>query len=91
MEWMIAFFSVVGTIANIKQKWWGFAIWMVTNGAWVIIDILTGAYAQAAMFSIYFGLAVWGMISWIRNKKKKRRIKKNSCRYRYFIPNIKAR
>ena len=62
--WLVAVSSVVGNIANIYKKRWGFAVWAVGNVAWVVYDAYLGAWAQAALFVVYFGLAVWGFLRW---------------------------
>ena len=66
--WLATAASIVGTIANVKQKRWCFAVWAVTNIAWVAYDIYKTAYPQAALMAVYFCLSVWGLWEW----KKKR-------------------
>jgi hypothetical protein len=62
--WLITIASIVGTVANIYKKQWCFAIWLVTNAAWMIVDFCAGMYPQAALFSVYVCLAVWGLVKW---------------------------
>ena len=61
---LITIASIIGTIANIYKKRWCFIIWLFTNGFWCIYDLTIGAYSQAILFAIYFGLAIHGLIKW---------------------------
>ena len=58
--------SIIGTIANIYKKQWCFILWLITNAFWIGYDYYHGLYAQAALFAVYFGLAVWGLVKWGR-------------------------
>ena len=62
--WMLTAASLVGVVLNIKKNKACFAIWAVTNAAWAVIDYNAGLTAQAALFAVYFVLAVWGLIEW---------------------------
>jgi len=65
--WGLTLFSIIGVILNIKKKKSCFYIWAGTNFAWMVVDYVSGLYAQAFLFLIYFGLAIWGIIAWRRN------------------------
>jgi hypothetical protein len=62
--WVLTLFSVIGVILNIKKKKSCFYIWAGTNMSWAVVDYVNGLYSQAALFGIYFCLAVWGIIAW---------------------------
>ncbi len=62
--WIVTVLSIVGVIANIKKKRWCFYIWAVTNCAWMLINIGIGLYSAAALFLVYFVLAIWGIAAW---------------------------
>jgi nicotinamide riboside transporter PnuC len=64
--WMLTAASLVGVVLNIKKKKACFAIWAITNAAWAVIDYMAGLTAQAALFAIYFCLAIWGLVEWRR-------------------------
>lgn len=70
--WTLAALSVVGLILNIKKLRSCFPIWAVTNVCWMIYDYSIGAHAQSALFAVYLGLSVWGMIQWKRDAGKGR-------------------
>jgi nicotinamide riboside transporter PnuC len=64
--WMLTAASLVGVVLNIKKHKACFAIWAITNAAWAVIDYMAGLTAQAALFAIYFCLAIWGLVEWRR-------------------------
>jgi len=66
--WIVAAFSLVGVVLNIKKHRLCFAIWAVTNFAWMVIDIKEGIYAQATLMGVYFVLALWGLYEWRRKR-----------------------
>ena len=62
--WILTGLSILGVILNIKKKRICFWIWAFTNAAWMVVDLLMGIYSQAALFAIYFILAIWGILEW---------------------------
>ncbi len=62
--WLITVAAIVGVIANIKKKRWCFFVWTVTNGLWMVVNIIIGLYSAAFLFGVYFVLAIWGIIEW---------------------------
>lgn len=64
LSWMIASFALIGTWLNIKKDSRCFVIWSCTNGFWAIYDAYHELYAQAALFSLYFIMAIIGLIKW---------------------------
>ena len=65
--WPVTSLSLIGVILNIYKRKECFYIWTVTNAAWAIYDYYIGAHEQAALFVIYFFLAIWGIIQWKKN------------------------
>ena len=70
--WAITFASLVGVVANIKKWRWCFAVWLVTNALWAIVDFSKGLPAQGWLFVVYTVLAVWGLWEWRLNPKRER-------------------
>jgi nicotinamide riboside transporter PnuC len=66
--WILTILSIAGTVLNIKKHKLCFALWIFTNGAWCIYDFSIAAYAQSALFFVYFLLAIWGLWEWRKNK-----------------------
>jgi nicotinamide riboside transporter PnuC len=68
--WVNTILAIVGTFLNAKQVRFGFIIWMITNAVFVGYNICLHSFQQAALFSVYFVLAVFGWFSWGKNAKK---------------------
>lgn len=68
MEWIITALSITGVILNTLKNKWCFAIWLVTNFAWMMINFYHKMYAQSFLFFVYFILAIWGLYNWSRKK-----------------------
>ena len=64
MTWLITILSIVGVWLNIKKKKSCFVIWAFTNASWAIYDFVIHAYAQSALFAVYFCLALYGLYEW---------------------------
>lgn len=68
--WFNTAVAIIGTVLNAKQLRFGFILWMITNAIFVVYNLYIKSYPQAALFSVYFGLAVFGWISWGKGEKK---------------------
>lgn len=64
LMWLVTGASIIGTVLNIKKKQVCFVIWLITNSLWCGYDYYIGNYAQSALFLVYVGLAIWGIVSW---------------------------
>lgn len=64
LMWAVSVFSLIGTILVTNRHRRGFLFWIGTNAAWVAYDIHKGAFPQAALMAVYFGLAVYGFYKW---------------------------
>jgi len=64
MTWILTILSIIGVILNIKKKRLCFLIWAITNFGWMVVDWRAGLPAQAALFAVYLGLALWGLWEW---------------------------
>ena len=67
MTWSITVLALVGVWLNIKKRQSCFAVWLVTNTAWCVVDLRHGLYAQAALMAVYAVLSVWGLWAWRTN------------------------
>ena len=66
--WALTALSIIGTVMNIRKDRRCFVIWLFTNGVWAVYDLSIGAIAQAALFFVYFCLAIWGIMEWKKEK-----------------------
>jgi nicotinamide riboside transporter PnuC len=64
LTWFLTGASIVGAVLNVQKKRASFAIWMLTNATWAVVDFSMGLPAQGVLFLIYFLLSVWGMATW---------------------------
>lgn len=64
MTWLLTLLSLIGVVLNIHKRKECFYIWAATNLGWAIYDFAIGAVAQGVLFSVYFGLAVYGIAKW---------------------------
>ena len=71
MLWLNTAVAILGTFLNTKQIRFGFVLWTITNAVFVGANLYLKIYPQAALFSVYFGLAIYGWYSWGRAAKKK--------------------
>lgn len=47
-------------------KW----LWAISNLGWITFDLWIGAYSQAFLFAVYFGMCVWGIIAWSKEAQQ---------------------
>lgn len=64
MTWIVAAIALCGNVLIILKSRWGFACWSVANVYLAAHNYLIGEYAQATLFAIYLGLAIWGFWTW---------------------------
>jgi len=62
--WLVTAAAIVGAWLNVKKRRSGFAVWMLTNLLNAGYCLWIGQPAQALLFGVFLGLAVWGWISW---------------------------
>jgi nicotinamide riboside transporter PnuC len=64
MSWILVLLSLAGVVLNIYKRKECFYLWAVTNIGWAMYDFAIGAIAQGILFTVYSGLAVWGIFKW---------------------------
>lgn len=62
--------ALTGVVLNIKKKISCFYVWLVTNVCWAVIDFYKGIPAQGVLFTVYAGLAVYGIYEWRKSNDK---------------------
>ncbi len=72
MTYLIAMLAVVGVVLNIKKRKECFYLWIFTNGFWCWHNARIGELAQAALFALYFWLAIVGAAEWAREEREER-------------------
>ena len=66
LSWILVILSLTGNVFVIKKSVIGQWLWAIGNLGWVIFDVSIGAYSQATLFAVYFGMCVWGIIAWTK-------------------------
>ena len=61
---ILTLLALTGVILNIKKNKLCFYFWVFTNASWAVVDFYKGIPMQGALFTIYTGLAVWGVFEW---------------------------
>jgi hypothetical protein len=67
--WILVVLSLAGNVFVVRKDVRGQWIWAVSNTGWIAYNLWLGAIPQAALFSVYLGLCVWGAISWGREAR----------------------
>ncbi|MCB1119286.1 MAG: nicotinamide mononucleotide transporter, partial [Chlamydiia bacterium] len=70
LSWLFVFLSLAGNVFIIKKNVIGQWMWAFSNLGWIVYDVSIGAYSQAFLFTVYFGMCVWGIISWTNESKE---------------------
>jgi len=68
LSWLLVALSLLGNVFVIKKNVTGQWLWALSNLGWIAFDLYIGAYSQAFLFGVYFGMCVWGIIEWSRAK-----------------------
>lgn len=71
LMWAVTIICLAGNALNVKKNVACFYVWMLGNICWLIYDIATGLYSRAALDFVQTGFAVWGIIEWTREKRRK--------------------
>lgn len=70
LSWILVMLSLAGNYFVIKKNVIGQWLWAVGNLGWIAFDISLGAYSQAFLFAVYFGMCVWGIWLWTKEAKE---------------------
>lgn len=68
LSWILVGLSLLGNVFVIKKNVAGQWLWALSNLGWIAFDLYIGAYSQAFLFFVYFGMCVWGIVEWSRTK-----------------------
>ncbi len=68
IAWNLVILSIIGVVLNIYKNKICFIIWAITNFSWMVVDFYKDIYSQAALFGVYFLLAIFGLYKWANEK-----------------------
>jgi len=80
MNWIIVAIALAGVVLNVRRRWEGFLLWLISNGWWFQHNLVIGEYHQAVLFGVFWLLSVYGIYSWKRkgfNRGSKNNVKNN--------------
>jgi hypothetical protein len=69
LSWILVALSLAGNYFVNKKNVTGQWLWAASNVGWVSYNLYIESYSQAFLFTIYFGMCMWGIISWTRSAK----------------------
>jgi len=72
LMWLVTAGAIVGAVANIYGKRWGFVLWALTNLLWAAYNAWLAQWAQSALFTVYLGLSIWGIVKWKDGRPNKK-------------------
>lgn len=64
INWVNTLIAIAGTVANVKKLRICFLLWTISNSVFVVYNVVNGHWHQAVLFTLYTGLAVWGLFAW---------------------------
>lgn len=64
LQIIIVIVALSGAWLNARKNVYGFCLWLISNGYWVIHNIIIKEYAQAFLYFAFFGMAIYGMYKW---------------------------
>lgn len=68
MIWILTIIAIIGTVFNAKGLKVGFIFWICSNAGFAVHNMLITEYAQAVLFTVYFGLAIYGYRNWAQQE-----------------------
>lgn len=66
--WMFTIMAIIGTAVNAKGNRSCFYIWIISNVGFVVINVSSGVYSQAALFAFNLAMCGVGLRCWKTQK-----------------------
>jgi len=64
LSWVFAMIALFGVILNVHKYRLCFWLWIVSNAGNAVYAASREAWSLACLFTIYFALAIWGVVKW---------------------------
>jgi len=74
LSWILVALSLAGNAFVIKKNVLGQWLWALANLGWIAFNLYLKAYSQAFLFAVYFGMCVWGIIVWTKDKSSQENV-----------------
>ena len=62
-------FSMIGTFANVRKKWWCFVFWFVANALLAAHNWEKSDWSQFVLFLFFEVMCIYGVWLWLKEKK----------------------
>lgn len=66
IAWLATIVAMIGVMLNAQGKVLCFYLWIGSNGFFVVANMLSDQYAQAALFAFNLAMAIYGIRCWKR-------------------------
>lgn len=63
-EYPAMILGVIGAWLVARKNRWGFMLWIIGNGLWIVFGFINRHWGVVIQFSIFWGLALYGWINW---------------------------
>ena len=64
IRWVLTAMGVSGAFLNALGNGTCFVIWIAANIGWIIVNLQRRSWPEAALFTVYLGTAVLGLVTW---------------------------
>ena len=68
--WIFTMIAIVGTYVNAKGNRLCFYLWVISNIGFIVINLLSGSYSQAALFAFNLAMCGVGLKCWTKSKEE---------------------
>ena len=68
--WIATLIAMVGVVLNARGSIVCFYVWLLSNGYYTVVNVLSGSYSQAALFAFQLVMAIYGLYYWNKKNKK---------------------
>ena len=68
LGYIAALISLMGVVLNAKKNIWCWAIWLVSNGFWIVYSAIEGDIPSVILWSMFSLFNVYGWIQWKKEK-----------------------
>ena len=68
--WVATVIAMIGVVLNARGSIVCFYVWLLSNGYYTVVNVLSGSYSQAALFAFNLIMAVYGIYCWKRKENK---------------------
>lgn len=64
LQIIVVIIALLGAWLNARKNIYGFCCWLLSNGFWTVHNIIIREYAQAFLYFVFLGIAIYGLYKW---------------------------